>query len=118
MLLSILDLQLQAGQAKYDRREIAAYVFLNDKCLDTINLGSPTVPDLQQSSQSPNLNRAPKVKIPLLDTRKRLHILVKRLEEGTTSRTDLITKQKKNYQSFGSVTFNLAKLAQATSFKG
>ena len=44
VLFSIMDLQLQAGQARYDKREIAACVFLNDKCLETINLGSPTVP--------------------------------------------------------------------------
>jgi len=111
VLLSILDLQLPAGSFKYDKREIAAYVFLNDTCLDCVNLGSPSLPDSQQ--QSSQLPGAPRVKIPMVNIRKRLQIVVKRvlLEEGKKPQRDLLVKKTPN--TFGSVTFNMAKLAHS-----
>ena len=41
LILSIHDLQLGDSEAaRVDKKDVAAYVFLNDKCLDCLVLGS------------------------------------------------------------------------------
>jgi len=39
-VLSVHDLQLQADDARVNKKEVMAYVFLGDQCLDTLVLGS------------------------------------------------------------------------------
>jgi hypothetical protein len=65
-----------------DKKEVAAYVFLNDKCLDCLILGSQSaqIQDPQQSSSGvPATNRAKKVRVSLFDTKKRLQLIVKKV---------------------------------------
>jgi hypothetical protein len=40
VLLTIHDLQLPK-QKKFNRKDVVAYVFLGDKCLDCLVIGSP-----------------------------------------------------------------------------
>ena len=40
VLLSVHDLQLPENE-RIDKNELAAYVFLDDKCLDCLIIGSP-----------------------------------------------------------------------------
>ena len=85
LILSIHDLQLgdSDGNNRVDKKEVAAYVFLNDKCLDCLVLGSQSaqMQDPQQSSSggASLSNRAKKVRVSLFDTKKRLQLIVKKV---------------------------------------
>ena len=84
LILSIHDLQLGDSEAnRVDKKEVAAYVFLNDKCLDCLVLGSQSaqMQDPQQSSSggATASNRAKKVRVSLFDTKKRLQLIVKKV---------------------------------------
>ena len=86
LILSIHDLQLGDSDAnRVDKKEVAAYVFLNDKCLDCLVLGSQSaqMQDPQQSSSggaaTSMSNRAKKVRVSLFDTKKRLQLIVKKV---------------------------------------
>ncbi len=78
------DLQLPK---KVNKRDIVAYLFLGDKCLDCLILGSPS------ASLTAKANK--KVKVPLFDQRKSLQIIFKKLGDED--------------RRFGSVTFRLSK---------
>ncbi len=72
---------------RINKKEIVAYIFLDDKCLDFLVLGSPS------ASMTAKANK--KVKIPLIDQRKSIQIIFKKLGEDE--------------KRFGSVTFRLSK---------
>ena len=106
-----------------DKKEVAAYVFLNDKCLDCLVLGSQSaqMQDPQQSSSggaaTSMSNRAKKVRVSLFDTKKRLQLIVKKVgKDPIQSVNDILvdSRQSKQQSKFGSVTFSLKKLAQGT----
>jgi hypothetical protein len=121
LILSIHDLQLGDSDAnRVDKKEVAAYVFLNDKCLDCLVLGSQSaqMQDPQQSSSggAATSNRAKKVRVSLFDTKKRLQLIVKKVgKDPVQSVNDILidSRQQSKHPSskFGSVTFSLKKLA-------
>ena len=121
LILSIHDLQLGDSDAnRVDKKEVAAYVFLNDKCLDCLVLGSQSaqMQDPQQSSSggaATSNNRAKKVRVSLFDTKKRLQLIVKKVgKDPVQSVNDILIdsrQSKEQSNKFGSITFSLKKLA-------
>eukprot|EP00347_Sterkiella_histriomuscorum_P023923 403332919 len=122
VLLSIHDLQLPETLGRVNKKDVMAYVFLDDKCLDTLILGSSAQTQntkdnknrsnnqqsagQQDSQQSSHLNvqtssqiRAQKVRISLFDTRKKLQIILKKIGSDDKNR-------------FGSISISLKKLTQ------
>jgi hypothetical protein len=98
-----------------DKKEVAAYVFLNDKCLDCLVLGSQSaqMQDPQQSSSGgAATNRAKKVRVSLFDTKKRLQLIVKKVGKDPVNDILVDSRQSKQQNNkFGSVTFSLKKMA-------
>jgi hypothetical protein len=100
LILSIHDLQLgdSDGNNRVDKKDVAAYVFLNDKCLDCLVLGSQSaqLQDPQQSSSGvPATNRAKKVRVSLFDTKKRLQLIVKKVGKDPVNDILVDSRQSK-----------------------
>ena len=90
---------------RYDKREVVAYIFLGDKCIDCLVLGSHnatiTNPIGSIALKDKPDNRNKRVKISLFESKKNLQIVVKRLGIATSS------------ERFGSVSISLRKLEAA-----
>ncbi|CDW82569.1 UNKNOWN [Stylonychia lemnae] len=95
--------------SRVNKRDVMAYVFLDNECLDSLVLGSVATQALKQNkqeNQQSHLNpqaqsqiRAKKVRISLFDSRKKLQIILKKIGAEDKNR-------------FGSIRFSLKKLCQ------